>query len=96
MLYLCEGGPFRLCFDDAGGLPVEKEQVVNPPVALLQTKLANGNSRAGTDIGVVGLLYKPACEYELPINLDPSTCLTREVVMIGGSHGAEDTGRVRR
>jgi hypothetical protein len=77
VFHLSEGGPLRLSFDDADGLSVEKEQVVNSPVALLQDELTNRNSWAGADIGVVSLLNKPAGKNELLIDHDSRASCAR-------------------
>jgi hypothetical protein len=73
-------------------MSVEKEQVVNTPVTLLQDKLTNRNPRAGADIGAVSLLNKPTSKNKLPINLNSRPRLTCEIVMVGWSHIVENTG----
>src|SRR5664280_1625772 len=95
VLHLRQRGALRLGLDDAGGLPIDEQQVVDSPVALLQDEFTNSDARASADVGVVRMLHKPAGKDELPIYLYPRPRLPCEVVMIGGGHDADDSGRSR-
>lgn len=82
LLHLDQRGALGLGFDHPDRLRVEKEQVVHPPVRLLQHKLANRHAHPGSHIRPLGFLHLPAGSGQLRVDIFPGPGLSREVVVI--------------
>jgi len=87
MLHLDQGGSLGLGLDHSRRLAVNKQQVVNAAVILLEDELPDRHTGPARDVGLVGVLDEPAGVHKLPVDLDPRSRLAREVGIVWVSHG---------
>ncbi len=69
MLHLDERGPLRLGLDHPGGLTIDKKQVVDSAVRLLEGELADRHAMTRVDVDLVLTLDDPARQRQLIIDL---------------------------
>jgi hypothetical protein len=74
------------CLDHPGRLAMHEQEVVHPPVRLLQGELANRDPWARAEVQPILTLNRPPGGRELPVDLFPGPRLAREVIMVTRHH----------
>jgi hypothetical protein len=75
----CERLALLLRFQDADGPAVDEEEVVGSAVRLGKYELAHGDAAGSGEVGLAGVLDRPAGSLEHPVDLDPGLGLRRQV-----------------
>jgi len=78
-LHAGEREALLLGFQDADGLAVDEEEVVDLAVSLLELHLAGRHARSRKDVHLGRVLDDPAGLFELAVDLDPGVLLRVEV-----------------
>src|ERR1039457_1921432 len=86
MLDLGERGPLGLGLDHPGRLAMDEQQVINPPVRLVQCKFANRDPRADAQVQCILALNHPASCGHMLVDFHPGPRLASEVIMIIRPH----------